>query len=80
MSHRIISSLLTGYTGYMKHVSSHVRNINVTRYQNVIIFDIPLYTEASELAEMIEVIKEKHNLKITYSVKKEPEPECERHD
>jgi hypothetical protein len=34
-----------------------------------VIYDIPLYTEAKELAEIIEVIKEDHNLKITYSVK-----------
>lgn len=65
MSYRIISSILTGYT---HQISSHVRNINVTRYKNVVIYDIPLYTEAKELAEIIEVIKTENNLKITYSV------------
>jgi hypothetical protein len=33
-----------------------------------VIYDIPLYTEAKELAEIIEVIKTENNLKITYSV------------
>jgi len=47
----------------------------------VVIFEIPLYSEAKELAEIIDVLKEEHNLKITYSLKKEPDPETnERHD
>lgn len=75
MSYRIISSILTGYT---KHISSHVRNIDVTRYNNVVIFEIPLYTEAKELAEIIDVLKTENNLKITYSVKDKPDPENER--
>jgi hypothetical protein len=49
--------------------------MEVTRYKNVIIFNIPLYYETNELVEMIDVIKEEHNLKITYLAKKEPEPE-----
>jgi len=78
MSYKIISSVLTGCTHL---ISSHVRNINVTRYKNVVIFEIPLYSEAKELAEIIDVLKEEHNLKITYSLKKEPDPETnERHD
>lgn len=79
MSYRIISSVLTGY---MKHISSHVRNINVTRYSNVIIYDIPLYSEANALGEIIEVKKDNHGLKITYSVQdaKSESPQEVRHD
>ena len=43
--------------------------MEVSRYKDVIIFNVPLYYEADELAEIIDVIKEKHNLKIRYSVK-----------
>lgn len=76
MSFRKMSSLLTGCT---QLISSHVRNIDVTRYKNVVIFDIPIYWESKELGEIIEVEKSDHTLKITYSVKKEPDSN-ERHD
>jgi hypothetical protein len=72
MPYRTISSLLTGY---MQHISSHVRNIHVTRYKNVIIYDIPLYTEAKELGEIINVEKGDYGLKIAYSVKEDAKSE-----
>ena len=72
MFNRTIKALIAG-KGNM--ISSHTRNMQVTRYKNVIIFDIPLYYETNELVEMIDVIKKEHNLQITYSAKKEPEPE-----
>jgi len=67
MLSRNIASLLK--SGNARIISSHTRNMEVSRYKDVIIFNIPLYYEANELAEIIDVIKEKHNLKIRYSVK-----------
>jgi hypothetical protein len=76
MFNRTIRALIAG-KGNM--ISSHTRNMQVTRYKNVIIFDIPLYYETNELVEIIDAIKENNNLKITYSKKEqEPEPEPEK--
>ena len=69
MFNRTVKALLAGKS---QLISSHTRNMEVTRYKDVIIFNIPLYYETNELVEMIDVIKEKHNLKITYSAKEEP--------
>jgi len=69
-----ISSVLSGY---MKIIWSHSRFINVTRYKNVVIFDIPLNSEANELGDIIEVKKENHRLLITYSIKHDLEPKNE---
>jgi hypothetical protein len=70
MISRNIASLLK--IGQSRIISSHTRNMEVLRYKNVIIFNVPLYYEAEELAEIIDVIKEEHNLKIRYSVKEDP--------
>jgi len=66
MRRRNIASLLK--YGRTHIISSHTRNIEVVRYKDVIIFNVPLYDEADELAKMIDVVKEEHNLKIRYSV------------
>lgn len=76
MTFKKVASALTGCTHL---ISSHVRNIDVTRYKNVVILEIPLYSEAKELAEIIDILKDEHSLKITYSVKKEFDA-YERHD
>ncbi len=75
MSHKIVSSILKGY--YHNPIWSHVRDIYVSRYKDVVIFDIPYHTEKKELGELVSVIKDKYGLKITYSVKETLEPERE---